>query len=113
MIVEVMAVSYEEDLPESECQYSMCPGESRNVFLVVCTERLNKLYEHNPKIDIDRRCQASIFWDIIEGVNNIASHFGFFKISKEMVGYNSDLKGKAWMNENYSSHKAGQPCYSL
>jgi hypothetical protein len=36
--------------------------------------------------------------EIFEAIDLLTQKFGYFMISKEMVGYNSKMAGKAWIN---------------
>lgn len=65
---------------------------------MVYTEYIYKLYELNPKITISRKDQVSIFRDIIEGVELLSAKFEQFVPTKDMVGYNTVRKGKAWIH---------------
>ena len=48
----------------------------------------------------------AIFKGIIEGISLLSKEFGEFAVTKDMVGYNSSKKGKAWVNENFCVNTA-------
>lgn len=80
---------------------SACSGSQQQTDLLVYTEHIHKLYQHNPKFPLSQRDQLVIFRGIIEGIDTLALKFGEFALAKDMVGYNTGRHGKAWIHENY------------
>ena len=78
-----------------------CNVPSKQTDLFVYTENILKLYEHHPKLPLSDTEQLVIFKGIIEAINTLSLKFGEFGVGKDMIGYNSSKKGKAWINENF------------
>jgi hypothetical protein len=92
---------------ENECYFKLChKPEQENHKLIIFTEHIHKLYENNNKFQFNDKEQIKIFADICHGIDQLSQKFGYFMISKEMIGYNSKMVGKVWINENFASNYA-------
>lgn len=78
----------------------------------VITPRIKRLSELDQPLSKEEG--FAYLCDAIEGFGSLVSHFGYFNITKNMIGLDERGNLKVWLNENFASNqKSRDECEKL